>query len=48
MSRAVGVLMLEPNKDLVDKIMMSVSSIGKSEFYLSSTDLESHNNMVVI
>ena len=36
-SRAVAGLRLEPNKHLVDKIMMSVSSVGKSEFYLSST-----------
>ena len=48
MSRAVGGLRLEPNKNLVDNIMMSVPSVGKSEFYLSSTELEFQANMVVI
>ena len=28
--------------------MMSVSSVGESDFYLSSTELDSHSNMVVI
>ena len=28
--------------------MMSVSSLGKSDFYLSGTELDSHANMVVI
>ena len=37
LSRAVGGLRLELNKNLVDKIMMLVSSVGKSDFYLSST-----------
>ena len=32
LSRAVGGLILEPNKHLFDKIMMSVSSVGKSDF----------------
>ena len=27
---------------------MSVSSVGESDFYLSSTELDSHSNMVVI
>ena len=39
---------LEPNKNLVHKIMMSISSVGESYFYLSSTELDSHSNMVVI
>ena len=47
-SRAVGMVNLEPNRNLVDKIMMSISSIGESDFYLSSTELDSHANMVVI
>ena len=48
MSRAVGIVNLEPNRHLVDKIMMSISSIGESDFYLSATELDSHANMVVI
>ena len=39
---------LEPNRHLVDKIMMFISSIGESDFYLSATELYSHDNMVVI
>ena len=39
---------MELNKNLVDKIMMSVSSVGESNFYLSSTQLDSHANMVLI
>ena len=39
---------MEPNKHLVDKIMMSVSSVSTSEFYLSRKELDSHSNMVVI
>ena len=38
---------LEPNRHLVDKIMMSISSIGESEFYLSAIELDPHTNMVV-
>ena len=39
---------MEPNKHLVHNIMMSVSSVGKSDFYLSSTESDSHANMGVI
>ena len=39
---------LEPNRHLVDKIMMSISIVGESDFYLSATELDSHANMVVI
>ena len=39
---------LEPNRHLVDKIMMSISSVGESDFYLSATELDYHANMVVI
>ena len=39
---------LEPNTHLVDKIMMSILSIGESDFCLSTTELDSHANMVVI
>ena len=39
---------LEPNRNLVDKIMMSILSIGESDFYLSATEIDSHANMVVI
>ena len=39
---------LELNRHLVDKIMMSISSVGESDFYLSATELDSHANMVVI
>ena len=38
---------MESNKNLVDKIMMLVSIVGKSNFYLSSTELDSRANMVV-
>ena len=37
LSHAVGMVNLEPNRHLVDKIMMSISSIGESDFYLSAT-----------
>ena len=37
LSYSVGGLIFEPNKNEVDKIMMSVSSVGESAFYLSST-----------
>ena len=39
---------MEPNKYLVYNIMMPVSSVGNNDFYLSSTELDSHANMVVI
>ena len=48
MSLDVGALGKEPNKNLAKKIMMSVSSIGRSDFCVSNTELDYHYNMVVI
>ena len=38
----------EPNKHLAKDIIKYVSSIGKSDFCISNTELESHANIVVV
>ena len=44
---AVGRLGKESNKHLAKKNMMSVLSIGKIDFCVSNTELDSHANIVV-
>ena len=39
-SHVVGTVNLEPNRHLVDKIMMLISSVGGSDFYLWQTTVE--------
>ena len=47
-SRAIGELCMEPNEHLNKRMMTSISSSGDNVCYESSTELDSHANMVVI
>ena len=48
MSRAIWELCMEPNKNLIERMMTSISSSGTNVCCKSSTELDSHANMVVI
>ena len=47
-SRAIGELCMEPNEHLIERMMTSISSSGDNVCLESSTELDSHVNMVVI
>ena len=48
LSRAVEAHSLVPNENLMSRILMLVSRMGTSEYTASTTELDSHANMIVV